>query len=88
MRLSTSVVIAALTLVAGLLFREHHLWIPTTVLLAGIFDLFTRGWYSSDAVGEWIAVSTVLKFLCGLVGAYATIGQLLCIGLIGWWVLG
>jgi hypothetical protein len=87
MRLNTAMVVSAGTLIAGLVFVEDHLWIPASVLAAAIVGAGTRGWYSSDAVGEWAALSIILKFICALVGFYATVGQLVCVGLIGWWLV-
>ena len=86
MRLNTSIVIAALTLTVGVIFGEKLIWIPISVLVAGIFDLFTRRWYRSNALGEWVGFSITLKFICSLVGFYATIGQLFCLGLTIWWI--
>ena len=86
MRLNTAVVIAAFTLIIGLSFSEDRLWVPATVLAAGIFDLATRDWYSSSKLGSSVRVSVMLKFFCSLIGFYAMIGQLLCVGLLGWWL--
>ena len=86
MRLNTSIVISAATLIVGLIFGEGHLWIPISILVAATIDLLTRQWYSSNAVGEWAAFSIVLKFVFALVGFYATVGQRACLGLMGWWL--
>lgn len=86
MRLNTALVISAITLIVGLIFGEAHLWIPISILIAAVIDLLTRQWYSSNAVGEWVAFSIILKFIFALVGFYATVGQLVCVGLLGWWL--
>jgi hypothetical protein len=87
MRLNTAVVIAGFTLLAGIIFGERHLWIPASILVAGSIDLLTRRWYASDAVGEWMTLSILLKFVFSLIGFYATVGQLACLGLIVWWLV-
>ena len=87
MRLNNSTVVAGLTLLIGAAFSEGHLWIPMTVLAAGIVDLFTRSWVTSSRVGQWARVSVFIKFVLSLVGLYATLGQLACLGLIGWWLI-
>ena len=87
MPLKPAIVISGVTLVVGIIFRESPLWIPASVLAAGIIDLLTRRWYSSNAVGEWVAVSITLKFLFALIGFCATVGQLACLGLMIWWLL-
>lgn len=85
MRLNTSIVIAAITLLAGFVFQQPHLWIPLSVLVAGIVDLFTRQWVMSDRLGRMKELSALLKMLLALVGFYAMLGQVACIVLAGWW---
>jgi hypothetical protein len=85
MRLNTAIVIAAVTLVMGLLVGEGPIWIPATVLGAGIVDLLTRSWTSSNRIGA-SGFSVVLKTVFLLVGFYAAIGQFVCVGLMLWWL--
>lgn len=85
MRLNAPTVIAGATLIVGLVFQESHLWIPATVLAAGLIDLFTRHWVASKEVGKWPAASTFLKFVCALISFYAIVGQAACLVLIPWW---
>ena len=84
MRLNTAVVIAAVTLIVSLLTGEGPVWIPATVLVAGIVDLLTRSWTSSTRIGA-SGFSIVLKTGFLLVGLYAAIGQIVCVGLMAWW---
>ncbi len=86
MRLNTSVVIAGITLLAGVLFQQPHLWLPLSVLGAGIVDLFTRQWVMSDRLGSMKELSALLKMLLALIGFYAMLGQVACIVLVGWWL--
>lgn len=85
MRLNTAVAIAAVTLVVGLLAGEGQIWIPATVLVAGIVDLLTRSWTSSSRVGT-SGFSAVIKTVFLVIGLYATIGQIVCVGLMAWWL--
>jgi hypothetical protein len=87
MRLNTALVISSITLTVGFIFREAHLWIPVSIMIAALIDLLTRPWYGSNAMGEWVGLSIVLKFIFALVGFYATIGQLVCMGLFAWWLI-
>jgi hypothetical protein len=84
-RLNAPTVIAGATLIVGLVFQQNHLWIPATVLAAGLIDLLTRRWVASKRVGKWPTASTFLKFVCALVSFYAVVGQVVCIVLIPWW---
>lgn len=63
------------------------MWIPLSVLGAGIVDLFTRQWVMSDRVGQMQKLSMTLKSMFALVGFYAMIGQVVCVGLIIWWFI-
>ena len=86
MPLNTALVIATLTLLIGVFFSEQHLWIPASVLATAIVDSFTRSWVTSNSLGQWTNASAFLKFLLALVMTYATIGQLACFVLLGWWL--
>lgn len=86
MRFNTSIVIAGITLLAGVIFQQPHLWIPLSVLAAGIVDLLTRQWVVSDRLGRMKELSALLKMLLALVGFYAMLGQVACVVLIGWWI--
>lgn len=87
MRLTAPTVIAGATLIAGLIFHQNYLWIPATVLAAGLIDLFTRRWVASKNPGRWPTASTFLKFVCALVSFYAIVGQVACLVLIPVWFL-
>ena len=56
-----------------------------SILAAGVIDLFTRAWVMSDRLGSARNLSALLKFFFALIGFYAMIGQVVCIGLIIWW---
>ena len=86
MKLNTSIVIAAIAaVVAFVLSRPPCWWVPITVLVAGIVDLFTRAWVMSPRLGSAKTLSMALKSICALFGLYAMIGQLMCVGLVIWW---
>ena len=87
MRLNTSIAISVITLIIALLFGFSYLWIPVSVLVAGFIDLFTRQWVMSDRVGSMQNLSVSLKFIVALVGFYAMVGQIICVGLIVWWFI-
>ena len=86
MRFNTSIIIAGITLIAGVVFQQPHLWIPLSVLAASVIDLFTRQWVMSDRLGRMREVSALLKMLLALIGFYAMLGQVACIVLVGWWI--
>ncbi len=87
MKLNTAVIIAGITLLLGIGFNQSQLWIPLTVLIAGIIDLFTRRWVASDRLGRAVTLSALLKFSMAFVGFYAMFGQIVCVGLIMWWFI-
>lgn len=87
MRLNTSVVIAAITLLAGFYFAGSPLWIPISVLLSGVIYLVAGPWANSNKVGENVALSMTLKTIVQTIGLWATVGQLMCLGLIVWWAI-
>ena len=87
MRLNTAIVISLITLLLGFFFEKVYLWVPLSVLIAGIIDLFTRQWVMSDRVGQMQKLSVTLKSLFALTGFYAMVGQVACIGLIIWWFI-
>jgi len=86
-RLNAPTVIAGATLIVGLVFQKGQLWIPATVLAAGLIDLFTRRWVASNRVGKWPNADNFLKFVCALVSFYAIVGQVVCLVLIPVWFL-
>ena len=88
MRLNAPTVIAGAALIVGLIFQKGQLWIPATVLAAGLIDLFTRRWVASNQVGKWPNADNFLKFVCALVSFYAIVGQVACLVLIPVWFLG
>lgn len=69
----------------GFFTDKLYLWIPISVLIAGIIDLFSRQWVSSDRLGRAKVLSSILKLLFALIGFYAMIGQIACIILLIWW---
>jgi len=87
MKLNTAIVISLLTLLLGVFFDQSYLWIPLSTLIAGSIDLFTRQWVMSDRVGEMQKFSMSLKSFFALVGFYAILGQIVCVGLIIWWFI-
>ena len=74
------------TLLVGLWFNGQWLWIPAAVLMASIVDLFTRAWVASDRLGTATSVSILLKFSFAMVGFFAMVGQLICVGLVAYWI--
>lgn len=86
MRLNTSIVIAGVTLIAGVVFQQPHIWVPLTVLVAGVIDLFTRQWVMSDRLGSMTELSLFLKMILALIGFYAMLGQFACLVLAGMWI--
>ena len=85
MRVTFSAIIATLAVLIGFFFGQPYLWIPSSVLIAGFIDLYTRRWVMSDRLGSARNLSASTKFLFALVGFYAMLGQIVCIGLIVWW---
>jgi len=86
MRFNTSIIISFITLVLGMILGVIS-WIPVSVLVAGVVDLYTRRWVMSDKLGSAKNLSMSIKFFFALIGFYAMIGQLLCVGLIIWWFI-
>ena len=87
MKLNTAVIISGITLLLGIGFSQPYLWVPLTVLIAGIIDLFTRKWVASDRLGRALRLSVFLKFFFSLIGFYGMLGQVACVGLILWWFI-
>jgi hypothetical protein len=88
MRLNSAIIFSAVAFVAGLaLGRPHFWWVPLTVLFAGFVDLWTRAWVMSPRLGAARNLSMVLKSICALLGLYAMLGQLICVGLLIWWIV-
>ena len=85
MKINLAIIISAVVLPIGLFTDKPYLWIPISVLIAGIIDLFTRQWVSSDKLGSSRTFSAILKLFLAEIGFYAMIGQLLCVGLLIWW---
>ena len=85
MKINSAIIIALLTLLLGFFFNQPYSWIPFSILVAGVVDLFTRRWVVSDELGMWIKFSVLVKFFFALIGFYAMLGQIICIGLIFWW---
>jgi hypothetical protein len=88
MRLNTAVVISAVAVVAAFALRlPPWWWVPLTVLFAGFVDLFTRSWVMSRRLGSARRLSMALQSICATLGLYAMLGQLICIGLVIWWLI-
>ena len=87
MRISIAVAISAFTLVLGFYFKQLYLWLPLSVMMAGLIDLFTRQWVMSDKLGRARTLSVLLKFIFALIGFYAMIGQVFCVAMIVWWFI-
>jgi len=87
MRINTAIIISFIVLLIGFFTNKSFLWIPLSVLGAGFFDLLTREWVLSDRIGKAKNLSILLKLFFAVVGFYAMIGQIVCLGLIIWWVI-
>ncbi len=87
MKLNIAVVIATITFLLGISLNQPYLWIPVSVLGAGVIDLFTRSWVMSERLGSAKTLSTTLKSFLALIGFYAMLGQIACVGLILWWFI-
>lgn len=87
MKINLAIIISLLILLTGFFFDQPYLWIPLSVLSAGIIDLFTRQWVASDKLGSARNLSVIVKFIFALIGFYAMIGQIVCIGLVLWWFI-
>lgn len=87
MKFNSATIIALFTLLFGFFFNQPYLWIPLSVLVAGFVDLSTRQWVMSDRFGTAKNLSALIKFLFTLIGFYAMLGQIVCIGLILWWFI-
>ena len=85
MKFNTAIIISLVILLLGFFFKQPYLWVPLSVLGAGTIDLCTRQWVVSDRVGQMQKLSITLKSLLALIGFYAMIGQVACVGLIIWW---
>lgn len=85
MRLNTPVVISALIFALGLILHKFYLWVPASVFVAGLVWLVLGGFALSNKRGSNVGASEGLKLVVNLIGLYATIGQLACIGLLIWW---
>lgn len=85
MRITSGVIIAFVTLFLGLIFKQPYLWLPLSIFIASVIDLFTRRWVASNEIGTWMYFSVILKFLFAMLSFYATVGQVICMGLIFWW---
>ncbi len=92
MKLNTASVIAAFTLLAGWYFHQPYLWVPATILLAAVVDLFTRRLVMSDDRATALDFPPILwgsapylKAIFGIVGLYAMVGQVICATLLAWW---
>lgn len=86
MKLNTATAVAGATILVGFFSKQPYLWIPLSVLIAGLTDLFTRQWVMSNRLGSARNLSVLLKSLFALIGFYAMVGQVVCVGLIIWWV--
>lgn len=87
MKINSAIIIAFVTFLVGFLFGQQYLWIPLSVLIAGFIDLYTRQWVISDRLGSARNLSALTKSLFAVIGFYAMLGQMVCIGLIFWWFI-
>lgn len=85
MKFNTAIIISLITLLLGFFTNQPYLWIPLSILAAGFVDLSTRRWVMSDELGTARNLSVFLKFFFALIGFYAMIGQVVCVGLIILW---
>lgn len=85
MKINTSTIIALTVLLIGTVTTQPLLWIPLSVLIASLIDLFTRNWVVSNRLGSAVTFSIFLKFIFSLIGFYALIGQFVSLGLLAWW---
>jgi len=85
--ITSSLIISAITLIIGIILKAPLIWLPISVLITSIVDSLTRSWTTSDRLGRARTASTIIKGLFSLMGIYATIGQLACVGLIIFWIL-
>jgi hypothetical protein len=82
-----AILVAAATLLVGIPFEKGHLWIPASVLTAGIVHVVNRPWVVSGKRGSSASASEGLRALFNLIGFYATVGQIACIVLMAIWFL-
>lgn len=87
MKVNSAMLISLPVLLLGYFLNQPHTWIPFTVLLASAVDLLTRKWVSSDKIGTARNLSILVKGLFGLIGFYAMLGQIICLGLVFWWYI-
>jgi len=80
------ILIPLIVLIIGFVFEKSHLWIPISVFPAGIILYFTSNWVTDRTrVGYYKTLSHLLKFVCSLIGIYAMLGTIACIGLLFFW---
>ncbi len=87
MKLSTSLIVSLITLLIGLIFSKSLIFIPVSVAIASVIDLFTRQWVMSNELGRMRNLSALLKLIFSMIGFYGTIGQFVCIGLLIKWFI-
>ena len=87
MKINLAIIVSFIVLLIGLFVGENYLWIPISVLIAGVIDLLTRQWVISDRLGSVQTLSIMLKSLLALIGLYAMIGQIACVILLIWWFI-
>jgi hypothetical protein len=87
MKINLAIIISVLVLLFGFITDKPYLWIPISVFIAGIIDLFTRQWVSSNRLGSAKTFSVIIKLLFVLIGFYAMLGQVACIVLLIWWLV-
>jgi hypothetical protein len=85
MKINLAIIISFLAILLGFFTDQLYLWIPISILVAGIIDLSTRQWVASDRLGRAKNFSVILKFSFALIGFYAMLGQIACVILIIWW---
>ena len=88
MRISTSTIISSIVLILGVVFQKDGLWLPISVLICSIIYTATSAWVTSSKRGSNALLSESLKLVLGIIGFYATVGQLVCLfWVVKWFVL-
>lgn len=87
MKLNTALVISVITLILGLIFSKPNIFLPVSIVIASIIDLYTRKWVASNRIGSMIKTSVLLKGLFAIIGFYAMAGQFICLFLLIKWFI-
>jgi hypothetical protein len=85
MKTTTSIIISSATILIGLIIEAPYIWIPISVLIAGIIDIVIRDWVMSDRLGSAQTISTLIKLFFSLAMVYASWGQFICVAITIYW---